>query len=84
MGSRSTSFLYVFAPVHGEPQLAGRLDWRDGRGRFAYAPDWLANEHAYALDPRNLPLKTGPFDTTHNGGCTVCLPTPGQTGGAAS
>ena len=62
------SRLYVFAPIAGEHCLAGRIDWQEGVGDFRYAPDWLADPAAYALDPRNLPLGDGPFSTTVNGG----------------
>ena len=27
---------------------------------FQYAPEWLASPHAFALEPENLPLQTGP------------------------
>lgn len=60
--------LYVFAPRQGEHALAGRLRWREGRGRFEYSRDWLAHPDAWPLDPRNLELRDGPFDTTLNGG----------------
>lgn len=63
-----TDLLYVFAPLDREPHLVGRLDWRDGRCRFQYHADWLSLPGSYALDPRNLPLRTGPNDTTLNGG----------------
>ena len=35
------SSLYVFAPVSGRSELAGRLDWRPDAGTFTYAPAWL-------------------------------------------
>lgn len=62
------SRLYVFAPVGGSPRLAGRITWGGGRGSFLYSPDWLSDPGAYPLDPRNLPLRTGPMDTSLNGG----------------
>jgi len=68
MASELTPTLYVFAPLAGEMQLAGRLDWRAGHGTFVYAPGWLAGDGAYALDPRNLPLKPGQFVTALNEG----------------
>ncbi|MCE7032802.1 type II toxin-antitoxin system HipA family toxin [Lysobacter sp. GX 14042] len=60
--------LYVFAPLGGDYALAGRLRWAEGRGRFEYSRDWLAHPDAWPLDPRNLELRDGPFDTTLNGG----------------
>jgi len=60
--------LYVFAPLKGEYALAGRLRWAEGRGRFEYSRDWLAHPDAWPLDPRNLELRDGPFDTAFNGG----------------
>ena len=63
------SRLYVFAPqADGTHVLAGRMDWADGAGEFRYAPDWLAAQDSYALDPRNLPLQEGPLLATVNGG----------------
>lgn len=62
------SRLYVFAPISGAPKLAGRIDWSDKRGAFRYSPDWLARTDSYPLDPRNLPLREGPVETTLNHG----------------
>lgn len=62
------SRLYVFAPIAGTPTLAGRIDWSDQRGAFRYSPDWLARSDSYPLDPRNLPLREGPVETTLNHG----------------
>ena len=64
----TTSRLYVFAPLAGTHQLAGRIEWADDIGDFRYAPDWLSKSASYALDPRNLPLKDGPFPTRVNKG----------------
>ncbi len=58
--SSELSSLYVFAPVSGRSELAGRLDWRPDAGTFTYAPAWLESQQAYALDPRNLPRAPGP------------------------
>lgn len=64
----TTSRLYVFAPLAGEPRLAGAIDWADGTGTFRYAKSWPQQSGAYALDPRNLPLDDAPHSTRLNGG----------------
>lgn len=54
--------LYVHADLgNGEIVLAGQLivDRQARRGAFKYARDYCADPRAYALDPINLPLKTG-------------------------
>ena len=62
--------LYAWAPLNGEMQVAARLDWESGQGRFRYGPDWLAAQDAgaYALDPRNLPLDEATITLTDNHG----------------
>lgn len=48
--------LYLWAPLGGELKVAARLEWDRDVGTFRYAPAWLDDEAAYALDPLNLPL----------------------------
>lgn len=59
--------LYVWAPLSGQPKLAGRLDWEREVGSFRYAPGWLDASGAYPLDPLNLPLDDADrvFDQNH-------------------
>ncbi len=41
---------------NGKKILAGQLIVDDNRGRFRYAPQYLKDKRAFALDPVNLPL----------------------------
>ena len=58
--------LDVYVQWQGADLLAGRM-WARSRGQretcsFEYAPGWLGNEDAFALDPA-LPLASGAFHT---------------------
>ncbi|MDP9222621.1 MAG: type II toxin-antitoxin system HipA family toxin [Actinomycetota bacterium] len=58
----------VFVEIGGQALLAGQL-WSHRRGSvesatFRYAPDYIAYEDSYALDP-TLPLREGPFHTSN-------------------
>lgn len=67
-----TNTLYVFTSAlpTGEPVLVGKLTGDDGSGvgTFQYAPDWLRNPAAFAIDPLNLPLDGAPTVTRMNSG----------------
>lgn len=65
-----TDTLYVFtsATSRGDIKLVGKLVNAGGTGTFFYAPDYLQDADAFALDPINLPLTGTPYITTMNDG----------------
>jgi len=60
--------IYLWAPLGGEMKVAARLDWDRDVGTFRYAPTWLDDAGAYALDPLNLPLNDADLVIEQNRG----------------
>lgn len=56
-----TSSCYVFVRESGESVICGSYRIAPAEAHFTYAKSWLQHEHAFALDPVNLPLRTEPF-----------------------
>lgn len=60
--------IYLWAPLGTEMKVAARLEWDSDVGTFRYAPTWLDEAGAYALDPLNLPLDDADRVIEHNRG----------------
>jgi len=63
-----TDTIEIYVDHAGETHLIGRCRYiakRRGQSSvLEYSNEWLANPDAFALDPANLPLKSGPIYTT--------------------
>jgi serine/threonine-protein kinase HipA len=62
------TYIFAFIPPLRKSVLAGRLRLAPGLAEFRYAPEYLANEHSFALDPLALPLSDMVFKSGLNGG----------------
>lgn len=54
---------YVTVEYQGQKHVAGLLNEVDGKFRFAYGKNWLANPEAFPFDPINLPLQSEVFSS---------------------
>lgn len=68
MTQAKTLYVFTDATINGKQELVGKLVVDNGLGEFHYAPDWLSNSNAFALDPINLPLSSTPTKTKMNEG----------------
>ncbi len=69
---KQSTFVYFQLPETNEIVVAGRytLDMTGSEpvGRFVYGLSYLARREAIPIDPENLPLQTGEFETVRNAG----------------
>ncbi|MBN8913177.1 MAG: HipA N-terminal domain-containing protein, partial [Rhizobiales bacterium] len=61
-------FVYITLPGAVEAVTAARFELADGVGRLIYGKSYLAREDAVEIDPVELKLGTGVFETTLMGG----------------
>lgn len=72
--------LYLWAPIANQLRVAAQLEWKSEVGRFSYAPEWIAADGAYPLDPLNLPLDPKPVDVYENRGIPGAVADAGPEG----
>lgn len=65
---RQQCYVYLQLPGTTDVVTCGRFEWAGDLGRFVYRARYLEDPRTVELDPFELPLAKGTFETARNGG----------------